>query len=166
MCIEALEPQYTSLVYQNGKKSTDKLQIRLKEGKKEAVKLNSYEQQIACDLIDPSDLITGFDDIGGLAAEKSELYDLVVLPLKRPELYESQSDLVSVPKGILLYGVPGTGKTMLAQTIAKESSAFFINLKMGTIKNKWVGESEKLIAATFSLAKKLSPCIIFVDENL
>jgi len=78
--------------------------------------LSTYELSIAqSNVIDPSNLTVTFSDIGGMDQIKSEIYDLVVLPLVRPDLFMSDSGLVSPPKGILLYGPPGTGKTMLAK---------------------------------------------------
>ena len=142
----------------NSEKYVSKLHQQLLRNNRKLFPTTSYEEMIAGDLVDPMELDTTFESIGGLEQQKQDIFDLIVLPLKRPDLFRSKSHLLSVPKGVLLYGVPGTGKTMLAKAIAKESGAFFINLKMSSIISKWQGESEKLIGAVFSLARKLSPC--------
>ncbi|XP_028806659.1 ATPase family AAA domain-containing protein 1-B [Neltuma alba] len=118
---------------------------------------------IACDVINPDDMDVEFDSIGGLEKIKQALFELVILPLKRPELF-SHGKLLGPQKGVLLYGPPGTGKTMLAKAIAKESGAVFINVRISNLMSKWFGDAQKLVAAVFSLAYKLQPAIIFIDE--
>jgi SpoVK/Ycf46/Vps4 family AAA+-type ATPase len=103
-------------------------------------------------------------DIGGLEDIISSLQESVIIPLLYPGLFRSSSNLLTAPKGVLLYGPPGCGKTMLAKALAKESNATFINIAASVLTNKWFGESNKLVAGLFSLAKKTQPSIIFIDE--
>ncbi|KAF1893924.1 hypothetical protein Lal_00002475 [Lupinus albus] len=118
---------------------------------------------IACDVINPDHIDVEFNSIGGLDAIKQALFELVILPLKRPDLF-SHGKLLGPQRGVLLYGPPGTGKTMLAKAIAKESEAVFINVRISNLMSKWFGDAQKLVAAVFSLAHKLQPAIIFIDE--
>lgn len=126
--------------------------------------LNEYEKSLLNSLISPDDITVTFDDIGGLQNIIDELHEAVILPLTEPELFTAYLSLVQSPKGVLFYGPPGCGKTMLAKAIAKESRAYFLLIRMLTIMDKWYGESNKIVDAIFSLANKLQPCIIFIDE--
>ncbi|XP_065863118.1 uncharacterized protein [Euphorbia lathyris] len=127
------------------------------------IQTNPYEDIIACDVINPDCIDVEFDSIGGLETIKQALYELVILPLRRPELF-CYGKLLGPQKGVLLYGPPGTGKTMLAKAIARESGAVFINVRISNLMSKWFGDAQKLVAAVFSLAYKLQPAIIFIDE--
>lgn len=103
-------------------------------------------------------------DIGGLDPIITSLRESIIYPLICPTIFTSTSSLLGAPKGALLYGPPGCGKTMLARALAKESGATFINVAASALTNKWFGESNKLVAGLFSLARKVQPAIIFVDE--
>ncbi|KAL4300929.1 hypothetical protein HN51_052314 [Arachis hypogaea] len=127
------------------------------------VQTNPYEDVIAGDVINPDHIDVEFDSIGGLETIKQALFELVILPLKRPDLF-SYGKLLGPQKGVLLYGPPGTGKTMLAKAIAKESGAVFINVRISNLMSKWFGDAQKLVTAVFTLANKLQPAIIFIDE--
>ncbi len=101
-------------------------------------------------------------DIGGLEKVKQDLQEAVEWPLKNPKDFERLG--ITPPRGILLYGPPGCGKTMLAKAVATESNANFISVKGPQLFSKWVGESEKRVRELFRKAKQVSPSIIFFDE--
>uniref|UniRef100_A0A0D9VTX1 AAA+ ATPase domain-containing protein n=1 Tax=Leersia perrieri TaxID=77586 RepID=A0A0D9VTX1_9ORYZ len=124
---------------------------------------NEFEKRLLADVIPPDELGVTFEDIGALENIKETLKELVMLPLQRPELF-SRGQLMKPCKGILLFGPPGTGKTMLAKAVATEAGANFINISMSSISSKWFGEGEKFVKAVFSLASKIAPSVIFVDE--
>lgn len=104
----------------------------------------------------------GWADVGGLEQVKKRLVEAVEWPLKYAYLYEKAG--ISPPKGILLSGPPGCGKTLLAKAIARESSVNFISVKGPALLSKYVGESERGVRETFRKARQAAPCIIFFDE--
>lgn len=103
-----------------------------------------------------------WDDIGGLEDAKQMLQETIEWPLRYPNIYNHMK--ATPPKGILLYGLPGTGKTLLAKALAHESEVNFISVKGPEFLSKWVGESEKAVRETFRKARSAAPCIIFLDE--
>ena len=105
---------------------------------------------------------TRWSDIGGLEKVKKQLREAIEWPLKRPELFKKAG--IKPPKGILLYGPPGCGKTLLAKAVANESEANFIAVKGPEIISKWVGESERNVRKIFRRARQVAPSIVFFDE--
>jgi len=101
-------------------------------------------------------------DIGGLEQVKQELMEAVEWPIKKPDVFSRMG--IKPPKGVLLYGPPGCGKTLLAKAVATESEANFISIKGPEIFSKWVGESEKAIREVFRKARTAAPAIVFFDE--
>jgi transitional endoplasmic reticulum ATPase len=101
-------------------------------------------------------------DIGGLESVKQHLIEAVEWPMKQPEIFTRLH--IKPPKGILLYGPPGCGKTLLARAVATESDANFISIKGPEVFSKWVGESEKAIREVFRKARMAAPAVIFFDE--
>ncbi|MCI0454644.1 MAG: CDC48 family AAA ATPase [Candidatus Dadabacteria bacterium] len=101
-------------------------------------------------------------DIGGLKEMKERLTETVIWPIKYRELFEATH--TKAPKGILLYGPPGNGKTLLAKAIANESGVNFISIKGAELLSKYVGESEHAVREVFKKAKQVAPCIVFFDE--
>ena len=103
-----------------------------------------------------------WDEVGGLDDVKRELQEAVEWPMKYPGLYEKLGH--RMPRGILLHGVSGTGKTLLAKAVATESEANFVSVRGPELLSKWVGESERGIREIFRRARQASPCVIFFDE--
>ncbi|BFZ62869.1 mitochondrial dynamin GTPase Msp1 [Saitoella coloradoensis] len=158
-----IDPQVAAR--QQSKKKAEKIKEKL--GWRKDMELDEWEEVIATEVIAPEDINVTFDDIGGLDDIVASLRESVIYPLTFPELFQTtsaSSALSAAPKGVLLYGPPGCGKTMLGRALAKESGATFINVHISTLTNKWFGESNKLVKALFGLANKVQPAIIFIDE--
>lgn len=134
-----------------------------KIGIPEIANLTDYEMMIASHLVDPADISVEWSNIAGLDDVIQEIKETVILPIQRRDLFFG-SHLSQPPKGVLLHGPPGCGKTMIAKATAREAGMRFINLDVSILTDKWYGESQKLAAAVFSLSVKLQPCIIFIDE--
>ncbi|KAI8439794.1 hypothetical protein MSG28_013470 [Choristoneura fumiferana] len=126
-------------------------------------KLTDHEMIIASQLVVPDEINVNWKDIAGLDALIQELRETVILPIQKRDLF-ADSRLTQPPKGVLLHGPPGCGKTLIAKATAKEANMSFINLDVSLLTDKWYGETQKLAAAVFSLAVKLQPCIVFIDE--
>ena len=103
-----------------------------------------------------------WDEVGGLAEVKRELMEAVEWPMKYPELYEKLGH--KMPRGILLHGPSGTGKTLMAKAVATQSEANFVSVRGPELLSKWVGESERGIREIFKRARQSAPCVIFFDE--
>ena len=124
----------------------------------------------ALPLVQPSSKREGFatvpdvswKDIGALQRIRQELTLSVLEPIRHPEKFQQLG--LSIPTGVLLYGPPGCGKTLLAKAVANESGANFISVKGPELLDKYVGESEKAVRLVFERARASSPCVVFFDE--
>jgi proteasome regulatory subunit len=114
----------------------------------------------AMEVLDSQDV--SYDNIGGLEAQIQELIESVELPLTKPESFKRIG--ISPPKGVLLYGDPGTGKTLLAKAVAHRTEATFIRVVGSELIQKYIGDGAKLVRDMFEMARKKSPSIIFIDE--
>lgn len=103
-----------------------------------------------------------YADVGGLDQQILEVREVVELPLKKPELFKRVG--IEPPKGVLLYGAPGTGKTLLAKAVAHETDASFIRIIGSELVQKFIGEGARLVREVFNLAKEKAPSILFIDE--
>merc|ERR1711959_37791 len=106
--------------------------------------------------------LESYADVGGLEEQIQEIKEAVELPLTHPELYEDVG--IKPPKGVILYGVPGTGKTLLAKAVAAETSATFLRVVGSEMIQKYLGDGPKLVREMFRVAQEHAPSIIFIDE--
>ncbi|KAK0738635.1 P-loop containing nucleoside triphosphate hydrolase protein [Schizothecium vesticola] len=124
---------------------------------------NSYEKSLLSSRVRPGSINVTYDDVQVHESIKTSLQNLT-LPLRQPHEFAYGVLAKNAVPGVLLYGPPGTGKTLLAKAVAQESGASMLEITAASVQDMFVGESEKNIRSIFSLARKLSPCVIFIDE--
>ena len=129
----------------------------------EARPSNSYERRIMSELVNPNEVGGGFGEVGALSSVKDALREAVQLPLQYPGIFKRGS-LQKPCKGVLLFGPPGTGKTLLARAVAAECGACFLSISPATVTSKWLGDGVRNVRAVFSLARKVAPAVVFIDE--
>lgn len=127
-------------------------------------KANRYEKKLIGGVIEPHKLHTTFDQVHAPLDTIDALKTLTTLSLVRPDAFKYGVLASDKIPGLLLYGPPGTGKTLLAKAVAKESGATVLEVSGAELNDMYVGEGEKNVKALFSLAKKLTPCVVFIDE--
>eukprot|EP00792_Barthelona_sp_PAP020_P006730 TRINITY_DN3065_c1_g1_i3.p1 TRINITY_DN3065_c1_g1~~TRINITY_DN3065_c1_g1_i3.p1 ORF type:complete len:614 (+),score=167.29 TRINITY_DN3065_c1_g1_i3:30-1871(+) len=131
-----------------------------KEDKKGDSGMEKLMDQIRLEVLDTSPGVS-WDDIAGLRQTKAAVIECAVWPLLRPDLF---TGLRKPPKGLLLFGPPGNGKTMIGKAIASQCEATFFSISASSLMSKWVGEGEKLVRALFAVAREMQPAVIFIDE--
>lgn len=141
--------------------SQEALDDRMKKLRKQC---NSHERKLLNGMVDPSNISTTFNDVRAAGSTVDALQNLTSLALTRPEAFTYGILAAEKIPGLLLYGPPGTGKTLLAKAVAKESGATVLEVSGSDVYDMYVGEGEKNVRAIFSLAKKIAPCVVFIDE--
>ncbi|KAI9641891.1 hypothetical protein NHQ30_009758 [Ciborinia camelliae] len=145
--------------------SSNKTNTTIKDKLKQIRKTcTPHEKKLLGGVVIPSDIHTKFEDVHAPKETVEALKTLTSLSLIRPEAFTYGVLATDKMPGLLLYGPPGTGKTLLAKAVAKESGATVLEISGAEVNDMYVGEGEKNVRAIFSLAKKLSPCVVFIDE--
>jgi len=121
---------------------------------------NKLREMVMSEVLDSRPSVS-LCDIAGLDRAKQALQELVILPALRADLF---TGIRSPAKGLLLYGPPGNGKTMLARALASEASATFFSISSSSLTSRWMGEGEKLVRTLFEVAREMAPAVIFLDE--
>ncbi|OAF71036.1 hypothetical protein A3Q56_01175 [Intoshia linei] len=165
----ALVLRYYSSNFNSEKNETDQdlksdALLILKSKKLSHLKLNKYEMVLATSIILPNSNTAHWSDVAGFDDIIEDIKETVILPFLNKELFCNKTNLIKPLNGMLLYGPPGCGKTSIARAIAHETNCNFINVDVSSLMDKWFGETEKRAQALFSLASKLKPCILFIDE--
>ena len=120
----------------------------------------AHVENILSEIMDGGQTVT-WEDIAGLEFAKNSIKEMVVWPMLRPDIF---TGLRAAPKGLLLFGPPGTGKTMIGKAIAHEAKATFFAISASILTSKWIGEGEKMVRALFAVARIKQPSVIFIDE--
>ena len=154
--------------------SAAKRAVDSSHAEEESILINQSDFEVALTKVQPSSRREGFstvpsvswEDVGALSTLKAELDDTICMPIRRADLFErlAGKQQTSVLGGVLLFGPPGCGKTLLAKAVANASGASFISVKGPELLNKYVGESERAVRQVFSRAATSAPCVIFFDE--